>query len=123
MTKQLSPLEALERIIKHCDCNICDEELYIVGTALKDYEELQKVLDDFGVYNIANLIDTLKNIRFLEKQNTINSKELKALKIIKTVAPNVFWVMRTRTYKEYKRKCNDDSLLETEYNLLKEVLL
>lgn len=50
-------------------------------------------------------------------------KRLKALEIIRTVCPNVFWVMRTRTFKEYKKKCDDDTLLEEQYNLLREVLL
>ena len=53
----------------------------------------------------------------------IIEKELKALEIIKVVCPNVFWVMRTYTYEEYKKKCSDDTLLQEEYDLLKEVLL
>ena len=50
-------------------------------------------------------------------------KRLKALEIIKVVCPDIFWVMRTYTYKEYKQKCPDDTLLQEDYDLLKEVLL
>ena len=73
------------------------------------YQTLKREYD-FGVEHYNELLNEY-------------NKEHKALEIIKTVCPNVFWVMRTCTYEEYKKKCPDDTLLQEEYDLLKEELL
>lgn len=101
-----------------------DDKLFsIIEKALADYNELQKVLDDFGIYNTMNLIDTLKNIQFLEKQNAINSKKLKALEIIKEKDVNPIDIRCCDTVEQYNIKENGNTpLSQEEYNLLKEVL-
>lgn len=103
------------------------KELMLVDK--KGLEELQKVLDDFGIYNTFNLIDTLKNIRFLEKQNTVYSKQVKALEIIKEKRVDVNDLLNfvsLEAYNEYVCACDDNdkrTLTQEEYDLLNEVLL
>lgn len=93
MSKKLTPLESLQEIKLGYICEqgainefaLGENERLMFNTiaiALIEYAEIQKVLDDFGIYNTMNLIDTLKNIQFLEKQNTINSKKLKAFDLL-----------------------------------------
>lgn len=74
-----------------------------------------EIIDGFPTGNIY--------IGVTEEELAELEEELKALEIIKTVCPNIFWVMRTYTYEEYKKKCSDDALLREEYDSLKEVLL
>lgn len=38
-------LEALEKVIKHCDYQYCDEELYIIETALEDFNWLKSMIN------------------------------------------------------------------------------
>ena len=105
--------------------------------SIRELEELQQVLDDFGIYNTMNLIDTLKNIQILEKQNAVNSKKIKALEIIKEKEVNVQNFKNaclTMSYEQYlfmwKDGCfmgimltSKTMLIKEEYELLKEVLL
>ena len=139
-------LEALERITEHLDLE--DEYFYkqekfdeeTIEKELKDYENLQKVLDDFGIYNTMNLIDTLKNIQILEKQIANledlcerhydeierDSKKLKALEIIKEKGIILQFIKETYTVEQYNAGVFGTlvkPLIQEEYELLKDELL
>lgn len=77
-----------------------------------EHWDLEQILDSFGIHNGYDLIDTLKNIRFLEKQNAINSKKLRALDIIKKIDKTALLHLFAVCVKD-----------QEEYELLKEVLL
>lgn len=58
MKIELSPLEeAWKEVIKHCDCQYCNEALYIVGTALKRLIELEKSLRKNATREKAKMLD------------------------------------------------------------------
>ena len=85
-----------------------------------------KVLEAFDyitTFSVKGEKICIQDIDKYQANCDIVENALKALEIIKTVAPNVFWIMRTHTYEEYKKKCSDDTLLQEEYKFLKEVLL
>lgn len=121
MSKELTPLQALEKIKQahyfvdfELDAKVSEDykkELGIIENALKDYEELDKVAQSY-----ANEIARLT----LEMSN--NGKKLKALEIIKE--KEVLSV-----YKDFKGTCYlfvntmGIEITETEYDLLREVLL
>ena len=85
----------------------------------KELEALENIKREAGIPYFSTLYD----IDMWREDFKTVEKSLKALEIIKIVCPNIFWVMRTYTYKQYKKKCPDDTLLQQEYELLKEVLL
>ena len=122
MSKELTPLEALEKV-RNCTYPFASDNqkaFDVIETALKNYEDLQKVLDDFGIHNIQNLIDTLKNISFLETELLGQSQELnvknKALEIIKK--------HKLLNYVLKNQKCaNMYHLSKEEIDSLKEILL
>ena len=96
----------------------------VVENELKELEDLQKVLDDFGIHNTMNLIDTLKIIQFLEKRNAVNSKKLKALEIIKNKRVDIYHIQATNRVGEYNfwKLSTSKRLKKEEYELLKEEL-
>ena len=119
MSKELEALNDLRNSGLVKDYNVVcfnkealEKRLDIIETALIEKENIEKSITELFSGKNGKVITTFDI-----------QKKLKALEIIKSVCPNIFWVMRTTTYKEYKRKCSDDTLLEEEYDLLKEVLL
>lgn len=123
MTKQLTPLEALNKLISRHPFNY--EEYKIIETALKRLAYLDK-------------------LAYLTDDDTSEiEKKLKALEIIREKRLNAEWLMESNTYKEYLEYAEDDYeenvvkgatadkeewfrkwvATQEEYDLLKEVLL
>lgn len=115
MKQELTPLQALDLIVADLDSVELEKEIDIIETALKELEKPKEIVGTTPVDKALEqfLIDSCPEV----------AKKLKTLKIIRIVCPNIFWVMRTYTYEEYKKKCSDDTLLQEEYELLKEVFL
>ena len=90
-----------------------------------DTIEKELVIGDMAIKSLKYIFDLTPSDSFddIDEKLQEHYKKLKALEIIKVVCPNVFWITRTYTYEEYKKKCSDDTLLQEEYELLKEVLL
>ena len=105
MSKELTPLEALERVSQRLcgDYNDCSHELAVIETTLNENIELKKCIDLIGD------IET-------------NNKKLKVLEIIKEKQVNVEWLLETENVEEYNESLYAD-LTQEEYDLLKEVLL
>lgn len=129
MGKEMTPLEALERIIQYNDLRNPvrgqTDLIYIIETALKNNEHLEKEIC---------FVKTMEDLTI----EAMKDKKLKALEIIKE--KNVFvwgFIHRKEEIKDfeytyyYYKKCYgyfhsgyDYKLLtEEEFNLLKEVLL
>ena len=125
-------LEALEVIEEECSFAFGQtangdrvrENLSIIKEEFKEYEELQKVLDDFRIYNTMNLISTLKTINYLETRHVLTAKKTKALEIIKEKDVSPIDIRCCETVEQYNVKENGFiRLTKEEFNLLKEVLL
>ena len=113
-------LEALKNVIKYCEYQYCDEELYIIETALNKLEGLEKI------YKVA---------RDYEEELTKNrdywrdeayKKQLKALAIIKEKRVDVGWLISCENIGQYNNVIGTAThklLTQEEYDLLKEVLL
>ena len=107
MSKALTPLEALEELrfkglTEEYRNKCCD----IVETALKEYE-LMKEIRVTARFDLAQV-----------------NKEHKALEIIKEKQVNVFIFLHSGDLETYNDIVEDNrKLTETEYDLLKEVLL
>ena len=125
-------LEALEVIEKECSFAFGQtangdrvrENLSIIKEEFKEYEELQQVLDDFGIYNTMNLIGTLKTLDYLEKRHVLTAKKTRALEIIKEKDVSPIDIRCCETVEQYNVKENGFiRLTKEEFDLLKEVLL
>ena len=99
MNKKLTPLEQIEELLQKT------RETYR-NKNTNEQDTIFALGEENAYVNVLNIAE----------------HSLEALEIIKTVCPNIFWVMRTSTYREYKKKCVDDTLLQEEYKTLKEVL-
>ena len=143
MSKELTPLEALEKIVDTYCIDNMDEEISIIETALKENQDIQSC---FEYYDLS-----IKDIRRVCVSYKQREKHEKALEIIKekqiNVANFIKWLNSTNgTYEAYLQdryqegwnihfndgvsKEYDNSLyIETycltqeEYDLLKEVLV
>ena len=123
MSKKLTPLEALEKIVNdHCIDNE-DEELDIIETALKDYEKIKFEHSELRTYHY----DLLKENERLHNQKV---KKLKALKIIKRCPVEIIEILDTYSSweeyrQDYRNRSERQGLIQSkqEFDLLKEVLL
>lgn len=82
MSKELEALQEIKEkfFVKDGSCTVGDFGLYrrldIIETALKNKEQVDMLLEQFGLSNIQNFIDNLKIV-------AREQKKLKALEIIK----------------------------------------
>ena len=112
MSKELSPLEALEKIRKEIAYySLYKKHLDTIETALKDYEELKKL--KLLPYPKVNDEEYRRSV----------IKRLQALEIIKDKEVNVFIFLHSGDLETYNDMVEDNrKLTQEEYNLLKEVL-
>lgn len=88
-------------------------EIEIIETALKDYQELKQIN-----------IDRSKQMLDLVSEQTKTQNKLKALEIIKKKRVNLEYLKCCETYEQYCLICSyANEIDQEEYNLLKEVLL
>lgn len=122
-SKELTPLEALERIKKWFPFKVNEleyQDICIIETALKNYQELLErpcVLVGRTNGHTKALIDMIsKNYKEIKITNLDDDKQLKALEIIKE-----YFVLTS----EYGQVSLETKKLipEDKYDLLKEVLL
>jgi hypothetical protein len=135
MTKELTPLEALERLkntptydnslVKDFHPSCCE----IIETTLKNYEELTSkpvILCRRTHESSQALIDTIcKNYKEVKVTNLEDEKKLKALEIVKEKKVDVQMLIDRKNLNEYNWCVHEQSraLTQEEYDLLKEVLL
>ena len=126
MSKELTPLEALEKL----SYGIISQEVYkTIETALKSYEELTSkpvILYERTHGSSQALIDYIcKNHKEVKIINLEDEKKLKALEIIKEKRVDVIVVCLSPSCKAYNKAKTDISLDldETQFGLLKEVLI
>ena len=136
MSKELEALEQLKyyNTISNDDFDMTNE-LSIIETALKNYQELLErpcVLVGRKHGHTKALIDVIsKNYKEIKIISLEDEKKLKALEIIKEKRVNVFWLMEciscyTNALEKYNEEvlCKDiDCLTQEEFDLIKEVLL
>ena len=126
-------LEALEDFKKeYCvRCiGICkDCELSIIEKELKDYQQLEEILNDYGL-TLVNFREACLLLAMLkgEGRNIHNiDKQLKALEIIKKKNFDLYYLQDSKDLDQYNDCCdhyrNLCYLTQEEYELLKEVLL
>ena len=140
MTKELTPLEALERIKNIKTLSVPErrvvtfqekykEELNIIETALKNYQELLKrpcVLVGRTNGHTKALIDTIsKNYKEIKITSLEDEKEIKAFEIIKKKNVSTIGLKYHSTCENYNNDLlkGEYPLTKEEYDLLKEVLL
>lgn len=104
----IKELEALQDLSKLVFVYGGVEQYKIIETALKEKEQTDMLLEQFGLSNIQNFIDNLKIV-------AREQKSLKALEIIKKLPQEEKQVLLNAVYTYTKS--------EEKYNLLKEVLL
>ena len=117
MSKELSPLEALEKLTNY-KCSCMSEKIKckeVIETALK-ISEYYKMLCEVYIYFIH---DPDRKYSVLELGKTI-----KALEIIKEKEVNVFIFLHSGDLETYNDMVEDNrKLTNVEYDLLKEALL
>ena len=140
MTKELTPLEALERIKNIKTLSVPErrvvtfqekykEELNIIETALKNYQELLEkpcVLVGRTQGHTKALIDTIsKNYKEIKITSLEDEKEIKAFEIIKKKNVSTIGLKYHSTCENYNNDLlkGEYPLTKEEYDLLKEVLL
>ena len=122
MSKELKALKELKkRYGKNFSLND-DERCHIIESALKDKEQIDMLLEQFGLSNIQNFIDNLKIV-------AREQKKLNALEIIKKKRINVGDFMIFVSHKENTLELwnsyftSEKQLTQEEYEILKEELL
>lgn len=140
MTKELTPLEALERIKNIKTLSVPErrvvtfqekykEELNIIETALKNYQELLEkpcVLVGRTQGHTKALIDTIsKNYKEIKITSLEDEKEIKAFEIIKKKNVSTIGLKYHSTCENYNNDLlkGEYPLTQEEFDLLKEVLL
>ena len=152
MNKELTPLEALERLIENYykmyqDTGYDDEyqrtnlpiDYEIIETALKNYELMKqtkfivvdKKISDEDIEKLKNQKIFAGNLEQCEVKPLFDEEtqnKLKALEIIKEKPQTLFLVKTCENYDIYLELAQDTALIEDiysskEYDLLKEVLL
>lgn len=143
MSKGITPLEAYKKISDYCEKWLTfDEELKIIETALKNYEELTSkpvILYGRTHGHTQALIDTIcKNYKEVKITNLEDEKKLKAFEIIKEKEVNVQefknCLEECWDYEMCEKYCQDNdeweenppyshSMKKEEFDLLREVLL
>ena len=140
--KELSPLEALERIRNCRRTDFIESDLNIIETALKKYEKILTYFDIYAkVLNTENKLKAFDNLsKDYEKVTKELSKEIeknRALEIIKKCGTDIALLKASKNKQEYdQRLCrrvnygieSDQKLTyltetQEEFDLLKEVLL
>ena len=125
MSKELTPLDALEEI-KHTtdlyrpnELNGYKEELDIIETALKDYQVLKNKYDVLET-------EYCDQQRSMLKYDEVKDKKFKAFEIIKEKNVNVFYLKNANSVEEYNIGLDLPKiwqLTQEEFDLLEEVLL
>lgn len=137
MSEELTPLKAFKKLREQNDFlkqrNIpkeyrYDDELDIIETTLKDYEELtNKPVVLYG--RTQALIDMIcKTHKEIKVINLIDERKVKAFDTIKEKQVDVYILLKTKSLDEYNEwyvgiQDNFMPLTQDEYDLLKEVLL
>lgn len=132
MSKELSPLEAFNKITSGGCKGKYHEYCEIVETALKNYEELTNtppILCRRTQGGTQSIIDYIcKNYKEVKITNLEDEKKLKALEIIKEKRVNIFTFYECCSWHN-PSNYNDSlgcpvncELTQEEYDLLKEVL-
>lgn len=119
--------EKLPTKVKQID-DSCEEELNLIETALKNYEELtNKPVVLYG--RTQAIIDTIcKTHKEIKVINLIDKRKVKAFDTIKEKQVDVYILLKTKSLDEYNEwyvGIQDDfmPLTQDEYELLREVLL
>ena len=152
MSKELTPLEALENIKKlfiGSSINL-SKQFDIIEKALKDHTKIKELFEKFGIEDVYNLEVRLMNYELGEKvlkdygltlaefrracltytqfKNCKADKNLKALVIIKEKEIDVYLLSGCKKVSQYNNSVdlyeipNKRHLTQEEFNLLKEVL-
>lgn len=139
MSKELEAFRKIKEYLVNLQFHFLEEELDIIETALKEYEEHKQILNDYGLslFDFRHACFTFVQFKNSKGFEGVE-KKLKALKIIKEKEVNVYilqWYLKHSSYEQYaddfernRRDCDlpdlgDKILTQEEYDLLKEVLL
>ena len=121
MTKELSPLEALERLrntlLVEGYWQDVLQDVAIIETALKDYEKKTKLAKEYA--DVNNVAKRLKAFEIIKERN-IDTTLIKTSKDYDDYCSD--FAVKVLTLKDEKLLGNGKGINEQEYNLLKEVL-